>query len=80
MLEVLGKGESRSPFNKTLPLSPFMSPDIPPHLKGEASEAAKGSTLEDGHRQVRIQGPLTTGRREAALAQPISPEHCWVWG
>ena len=59
-LEVAGKGESHSPFNETLPLSPFISPGIPPS-QGEAAEAAEGSTLENGHRQVRVQGPLTTG-------------------
>ena len=75
-LEVAGKGESHSPFNETLPLSPFISPDIPRHPPpsplGEASEAAEGSTLENGHRKVRVQGPLTTGSREAAVVQPVS--------
>ena len=80
-LEVLGKGESHSPFNETLTIHvPRYPPPNPARLRGEASEAAEGSTLENGHRQVRVQGPLTTGRREAALIQPISPERCWVWG
>lgn len=64
-----------------LPQDPFLVATYVPRQPLSQRESLRGSpsgTVENGHGQVRVQGPLTTGKQETLPSQSLAL-HSIAW-